>query len=90
MQMLSKVESAIFKQTLHYPLLQVVENKTVIINDRCTVEHFTDDFCMVKTPDCTYQLSGINFRVKEYGDCVIRIESDGVKKIEIVGDENEK
>lgn len=54
------------------------------------VEHFTDDFCMVKTPDCTYQLSGINFRVKEYGDFVIRIESDGVKKIEIVGDENEK
>ena len=45
---------------------------------------------MVKTPDCTYQLSGINFRVKEYGDFVIRIESDGVKKIEIVGDENEK
>ena len=84
MQMLSKVESAIFKQTLHYPLLQVVEN------NRCTVEHFTDDFCMVKTPDCTYQLSGINFRVKEYGDFVIRIESDGVKKIEIVGDENEK
>lgn len=90
MQMLNKVESAIFKQTLHYPLLQVVENKTVIINDRCTVEHFADDFCIVRASSCTYRLSGIDFSVKEYGDFVIRIESNGVKKIEIVGDVNEK
>ena len=32
---------------------------------------------------------GVNLRIKEYGDLVIRIESDSIKKIEIVGDKNE-
>ena len=38
MEIINKVEGLIFKQVLHYPLIQVVENKTVIINDRCTFE----------------------------------------------------
>lgn len=90
MEIINKVEGLIFKQVLHYPLIQVVENKTVIINDRCTVEHFSEEFCKIKTPHICYELTGVNLRVKEYGDFVIRIESDGVKKIEIVGDQNEK
>lgn len=90
MEIINKVEGLIFKQVLHYPLIQVVENKTVIINDRCTVEQFTEEFCKIKTPHICYELTGANLRVKEYGDFVIRIESDGVKKIEIVGDQNEK
>ena len=83
MEMINKVESLIFKQALSYPLIQLIQNKSVIVNDRCTVENFTEESCILKTPD------GVNLRIKEYGDLVIRIESDGIKKIEIVGDMDE-
>lgn len=89
MEMVNKVESLIFKQALNYPLIQLIQNKTVIVNDRCTVEHFTEESCVLKTPDHQYMILGVNLRIKEYGDLVIRIESDSIKKIEIVGDKNE-
>lgn len=87
--MINKVESLIFKQALEYPLIQLIQNKTVIVNDRCTVESFTEELCELKTPDNRYLIEGINLRIKEYGDFIIRIESDRVKKIEIVGDRDE-
>ena len=89
MEMINKVESLIFKEAMSYPLIQIIKNKTVIINDRCTVENFTEESCILKTPDNCYLISGINLRIKEYGDLVIRIESDRIKKIEIVGDVDE-
>ena len=89
MEMINKVESLIFKQALSYPLIQLIQNKSVIVNDRCTVENFTEESCILKTPDNRYVIFGVNLRIKEYGDLVIRIESDSIKKIEIVGDKNE-
>ena len=89
MEMVNKVESLIFKQALNYPLIQLIKNKTVIVNDHCTVENFTETSCILKTPENKYIISGENLRIKEYGDLVIRIESDRIKKIEIVGDRNE-
>lgn len=89
MEMVNKVESSIFKQALNYPLIQLIKNKTVIVNDHCTVENFTETSCILKTPENKYIISGENLRIKEYGDLVIRIESDRIKKIEIVGDRNE-
>ena len=59
------------------------------IRDSCTVENFTEESCILKTPDNRYVIFGVNLRIKEYGDLVIRIESDGIKKIEIVGDMDE-
>ena len=50
MEMVNKVESLIFKQALNYPLIQLIQNKTVIVNDRCTVEHFTEESCVFKDP----------------------------------------
>ena len=32
MEMINKVESLIFKQALNYPLIQLIQNKTVIVN----------------------------------------------------------
>ena len=89
MEMVNKVESLIFKQALNYPLIQLIKNKTVIVNDHCTVENFTETSGILKTPENKYIISGENLRIKEYGDLVIRIESDRIKKIEIVGDRNE-
>ena len=89
MEMVNKVESLIFKQALNYPLIQLIKNKTVIVNDHCTVENFTETSCILKTPENKYIISGENLRIKEYGDLVIRIESDRIKKIEIVGDRYE-
>lgn len=89
MEMVNKVESLIFKQALNYPLIQLIKNKTVIVNDHCTVENFMETSCILKTPENKYIISGENLRIKEYGDLVIRIESDRIKKIEIVGDRNE-
>ena len=43
MEMVNKVESLIFKQALNYPLIQLIKNKTVIVNDHCTVENFTEN-----------------------------------------------
>ncbi len=53
------------------------------------MENFTETSCILKTPENKYIISGENLRIKEYGDLVIRIESDRIKKIEIVGDRNE-
>ena len=89
MEMINKVESLIFKQALDYPLIQLIQNKTVIVNDRCTLESFTEELCELKTSDNHYLIVGVNLRIKEYGDFIIRIESDSIKKIEIVGDRDE-
>ena len=47
MEMVNKVESLIFKQALNYPLIQLIKNKTVIVNDHCTVENFTETSCIL-------------------------------------------
>ena len=54
MEMVNKVESLIFKQALNYPLIQLIKNKTVIVNDHCTVENFTETSCNLKTPENKY------------------------------------
>ncbi|MGL4335341.1 MAG: hypothetical protein ACRCST_00500 [Turicibacter sp.] len=90
MEMVNKVESLIFKQVLHYPVIQVIQNKIMVINDQCYVDHFCDDNCVIHTPHGQYLIEGTMLRIKEYGDYVLRIESEGIKKIEIVGDKGEK
>ncbi|HAX73435.1 MAG TPA: hypothetical protein DCY20_07920 [Firmicutes bacterium] len=90
MEIVNRVESLIFRQALNYPIVQILQNKTVIINDKCLVDHFSEEYCIIQTPTVQYVLAGTNLRIKEYGDYVLKIESDGVKKIEIVGDNSEK
>lgn len=89
--MVNKVESLIFNQVLNQPYLQLIKNKIVTINHRCIVNQFTDEVCTISTPEGRYRLSGKNLRVKEYGDYFIRIESDGIDKIEVIqaGDQHE-
>lgn len=76
------MESLIFKQALGYSLVQLVNNQTVLISNRCSIKHFTDDICLVDTPQGQYEVAGSNLRVVEYGDEFIRIESD---LIELIG-----
>ena len=79
--MIEKVESLIFKQALGYPLVQLVNNESVLISNKCSIKHFADDICIVQTPEGRYEVSGDNLRVAEYGDYFIRIESDYIEKI---------
>ena len=89
MEMVNKVESLIFNQVLNQPSLQLIKNKIVTINHHCLVKQFTEDTCLISTPEGRYRLTGKNLRVKEYGDCFIRIESDGIEKIEVMQEEDE-
>ena len=75
------MESIIFKQAVGYPLLQLVNNQTVLISTRCFIRHFTDDICTVETLQGNYEIEGTNLRVVEYGDSYIRIESDMIQNI---------
>jgi hypothetical protein len=86
MEVLTKVESLIFRQSLSYPMVQVVKNRSVLINNRCVIKQFTDEDCILATPEGGYRIEGRNLRVKEYGDSFIRIDSDGIKKLELIGD----
>jgi len=79
--MIEKVESLIFKQAVGEPLVQLVNNQTVLISNRCSIKHFTDDVCQVDTPQGRYEVAGHNLRVAEYGDHFIRIESDLIEFI---------
>lgn len=92
MTIINKVEALIFNQTMSYPQLQLIKNATVIINTRCIVKNFTDELCQVANSEGQYLITGTNLRIKEYGDLFIRIESDGIKTIEIRknGDQNEQ
>lgn len=89
--MISKVEALIFNQGLNDCHLQLIKNQTILINNRCLVKEFTDDTCLISTPEGRYYLTGTNLRIKDYSERFIRIESDGIKKIEIIkdGDKNE-
>ena len=90
MEMVNRVEALIFNQGLNYPLVQIIKNETVLINSQCIVREFTDEICQISTPEGGYHLTGINLRIKEYGDSFIRIESDGIAKIEIIKDGDKK
>ncbi|MCL1950956.1 MAG: YabP/YqfC family sporulation protein [Turicibacter sp.] len=79
--MIKKMESLIFKQSLGYCLVQLVNNRTVLISNRCSIKQFTETGCHIIVPNGRYEISGQNLRVAEYGDDFVRIESDLIKCI---------
>ncbi len=90
MELFHRVESMIFEKTLQYPSIQVLKNKEVIIQAQCYVKEFTDTRCVIHTPHGHYQIKGQNLSLNEYADFVLKIQSDGISQIEIVGDLLEK
>jgi len=79
--MMKKMESLIFKQALGYSLVQLVNNQTVLISNRCSIKQFADDSCLIIIPQGKYEIVGENLRVAEYGDDFVRIESDLIASI---------
>ena len=90
MEIIQRVETMIFEKTLQYPSIQILKNKTVIIQAQCYVEVFTDTECVIHTSYGNYKITGKNLSLNEYADFILRIQSDGILRVEIEGDCHEE
>ena len=85
MKIAKKIEDLIFN-TNAMSNIEIERNKIVTVGAKSEIMSFTEDECRLDAVGgSSYKITGRNLRIKEYSDFYIRVESDSIEEVKIIG-----
>ena len=85
MEISKKIEDLIFN-TNATSNIEIERNKIVTVSAKSEIMGFTESECrLAAAGGSSYKITGKNLRIKEYSDFYIRVESDNIEEVKIIG-----